>query len=53
MRGLLTMMAGPGRLIMAIAIAPILQWEAREAELKSSLESLRFIGSGGNTALSK
>jgi len=47
MRGLMCMMAGSGRMIMAVAIAPILQWEAREEELKSSLESLKFIGSSG------
>jgi hypothetical protein len=51
MRGLLCMMAGSGRLIMAIAIAPILEWEAREEELKTSLETLKFIGSGGQSAL--
>jgi hypothetical protein len=47
MRGLMCMMAGSGRLIMAVAIAPILAWEEREVELETSLQSLRFIGSGG------
>ena len=47
MRGLMCLMAGSGRLIMAVAIAPILAWEEREVELETSLQSLRFIGSGG------